>query len=80
MLEHLVKEFGQTKAREVYSKIESVLDQYQECQRCFLHHLKKSFRKCVLSKQTSVYYQIKNEYIEVVSFRTNRKDPDGFKV
>jgi len=41
---------------------------------------KKSFRKCVLSKQTSVYYQIKNEYIEVVSFRTNRKDPDGFKV
>ena len=37
----------------------------------------KGLRKCVFSKQTSIYYRINNDYIEIVSFSPNRKDPNN---
>jgi len=33
-------------------------------------------RKCVLSKQISLYYKIKNEEIEVLTLFDTRQDPD----
>ena len=36
---------------------------------------KKGVRRCVLSKQTTLYYRIKQHYIEVVTFWVNYKNP-----
>ncbi|MCP4457750.1 MAG: type II toxin-antitoxin system RelE/ParE family toxin [Cytophagales bacterium] len=80
LLELIVSRFGQEKAKEVYNKIEGVLDQISKMPNMYPSSQKnKGLRKCVFSKQTSIYYRIAKEHIEVVSFRTNRKDPDSFK-
>ncbi|MCG8699615.1 MAG: hypothetical protein MI922_16290 [Bacteroidales bacterium] len=36
---------------------------------------KKNLRRCVVSPQTTIYYRFSGEYIELVSFRGNRMDP-----
>lgn len=41
---------------------------------------KPELRKCVFSKQTSIYYRIKEDYIEIVSFRPNGIDPKKLKL
>lgn len=81
LLEYIVDEFGQKKAKEIYDKIEKVIDMISKMPEMYrLSNRKKGLRKCVFSKQTSIYYRINKDYIEIVSFRQNRKDPKGFKV
>jgi plasmid stabilization system protein ParE len=81
LLEYVDEKFGQEKAKEIYFKIEKALgmiteepEMYRESGR------RKGLRKCPFSKQTSIYYRIKEDHIEVVSFRPNRKGPGNFKV
>lgn len=81
LLEYIVRNFGQKKAKEIYDKIENTLDQISNMP--YMYRVSKrrnGLRKCVFSKQTSIYYRIKEDYIEVVSFRPNRKDPKDFKI
>ena len=80
LLEYVLKEFGEKKAKEIYLRIEKLLGEISEMPKMYRSSKKqKNLRKCMLSKQTSMYYRIRKEYIEVVSFRANRKDPKGFK-
>lgn len=81
LLEYVLNRFGENTAKKVYNKIERVIaeitnmpDMYRSSKR------RKGLRKCVLSKQTSIYYRVKDDYIEIVSFRANRKDPKKFKI
>jgi plasmid stabilization system protein ParE len=81
LLEYVIKEFGEKKAKEVYERIEKVLDEI--CKMPHMYRASKKqigLRKCVFSKQTSIYYRVWQDYIEVVSFRPNRKDPGKFKL
>ncbi len=81
LLEGIVNRFGQEKAKEIYNRIEKVLDHISRMPKMYsLSNKIKGLRKCVLSKQTSIYYRIEKEHIEVVSFRINRKNPEYFKV
>lgn len=81
LLEYILNRYGENTAKKVYNKIEKVLseiasmpDMYRSSRR------KEGLRKCVLSKQTSIYYRVKGDYLEIVSFRANRKDPRKFKI
>lgn len=79
-MEYVLKEFGEKKAKEVYQSIEKLLGEISVMPKMYRSSKKrKNLRKCVLSKQTSIYYRIQKDYIEVVSFRANRKDPKSFK-
>jgi plasmid stabilization system protein ParE len=81
LLEYIVQEFGKKKAKEVYNRIESLLDQISKTPEMYRVSSKRKYlRKCFLSKQTSIYYRVHQDYLEVVSFRGIRKDPGGFKV
>ncbi|SMD45848.1 Plasmid stabilization system protein ParE [Aquiflexum balticum DSM 16537] len=81
LLEYIVRNFGQKKAKEIYDKIENTLDQISNMPHMYrVSKRRNGLRKCVFSKQTSIYYRIKEDYIEVVSFRPNRKDPKDFKI
>ena len=81
LLEYIHHRFGVNKAKEVYNKIEKVLEEVSLTPEMYRVSKKKNnLRKCVLSKQTSIYYRINEEHIEVISFRANRKNPDKFKV
>jgi plasmid stabilization system protein ParE len=80
LLEYVVGKFGHEKGKEVYQKIERVLDEISKMPEIYrLSARRTGLRKCVLSKQTSIYYRVKEDHIEVVTFRPNRKDPQNFK-
>jgi len=81
LLEYVVQKFGQQKAKEIYVNIEKTLGRLSESPEMYREsNIRKGLRKCVFSKQTSIYYRIKEGNIEVVSFRSNRKDLKKFKV
>lgn len=39
-----------------------------------------NIRKCVLSEQTSIYYEIKPDVVVILAFFDNRKDPNKRKI
>jgi plasmid stabilization system protein ParE len=79
LLEYVLNKFGQKKAKEVHERIEQMLDKIATMPEMFpASKYLKGLRKCVFSKNTSIYYRVSNDHIEVVSFRANQKDPDKF--
>ena len=75
LLEYISSEYGRKKAEEIYDKIEKILIEISKMpEMCRVSQKQKDLRQCVLSKQTSIYYRIRDNCIEVVSFRPNRKD------
>ena len=42
--------------------------------------LRISIRRCVLTEQTSIYYEIKKDSIVILSFSDNRRDPQSIKI
>ncbi|MFO7824533.1 MAG: HD domain-containing phosphohydrolase, partial [Cyclobacterium sp.] len=69
------------KTKEIYVNIEKTLDRISESPKMYRESNKRNgLRKCVFSKQTSIYYRINEDHIEIVSFRPNRKDPNKFKI
>ena len=41
---------------------------------------KKTIRRCVVSKQTSLYYRAKKEEIEIITIQDNRQNPRKLKL
>ena len=41
---------------------------------------KKTVRRCVVSKQTALYYRAKKEEIEIVTIQDTRQDPKKLKL
>ncbi|MBI0400835.1 MULTISPECIES: type II toxin-antitoxin system RelE/ParE family toxin [Cyclobacterium] len=81
LLDYVLQNFGQKKAKEIYLLLEKRLDQLSESPEMYRESNKrKGLRKCVFSKQTSIYYRVKEDHIEIVSFRPNRKNPNKFMV
>ncbi len=42
--------------------------------------IKKNVRRCVVTKQTSLYYRILNQEIEIITIQDNRKNPQGLRL
>lgn len=42
--------------------------------------IKKNVRRCVVTKQTSLYYRISNQEIEIITIQDNRKNPQGLRL
>jgi plasmid stabilization system protein ParE len=81
ILEYIFQKFGSSKANEVFQKISQTLELIAENPQMYPESKRKvGVRKCVFSPQTSIYYRIKNEEIEVITFRPNRLDPTKFKI
>ncbi len=81
LLEYVLEKFGKNKAKDVYIRIEKVLKEISEMPEMYrASNRKKGLRKCTFSKQTSIYCRVNEAYIEVVTFRPNRKNPGTFKV
>jgi len=81
LIEYVLRNFGQKKAKEIYLRIETVLDEIAATPEMYpVSKKQRGLRKCVFSRQTSIYYRIQEDYVEVVGFRNNRQDPKNFKV
>ncbi|OOG73329.1 type II toxin-antitoxin system RelE/ParE family toxin [Algoriphagus sp. A40] len=62
LLEYIIRNFGITKGEEIFQEIENVLELIAENPEMFPASYKKpELRKCVFSKQTSIYYRFKED-------------------
>lgn len=79
LLEYVLDQFGEKKAKEVYDRIEKLLKQISIAPEMYrTSNKRKNLRKWFLSKQTSIYYRIHGGRLEVVSFRDNIRDYFSF--
>jgi plasmid stabilization system protein ParE len=77
ILEYISENFGIEKAIEVDLYFEEIIDQISVNPFMFPESdRKKDLRRCVISEQTTLYYRFTKEYIELVSFRGNRMNPN----
>lgn len=76
LLDYLVDEFGSTTADKVDKKIEETLSIISHNPTLYPESKeKKGTRRCVLSKQTTIYYRVKKKNIEIVTLWSNKKNP-----
>lgn len=67
LFEYLVNKFSPATAKKVYDKIEQVLKSISLYPESYPASKKqKGLRKRVFSKQTSIYYQVNNDHIEII--------------
>jgi plasmid stabilization system protein ParE len=66
LLKYVFQKFGQKKAKEIYLSIENTLDLISKSPEMYRRsNRREGLRKCPFSKQTSIYYRIKEDHIEV---------------
>lgn len=76
LIEYLVSDWGKFSKEKFLNKLESTIDRISK----FPDSNPKSnelggIYKCVVSKQTSLIYRIKNGEIEIITIFDNRQDP-----
>jgi len=78
ILEYVSTKFGIEIAMKVDQYFEEVIEQVSLNPYMFpLSDKKKDVRRCVISEQTTLYYRFTKEYIELISFRGNKMDPES---
>lgn len=79
-LEYLQEEWSVKVKREFIKKLDKSIDQIATHPKsCPESHEFKGLHKCVVTKQTSLFYRIKKEEIEVITLFDNRQDPSKLK-
>lgn len=76
LLHYLETEWS-TKVKHAFiAKLDASLFQIAKMpESCPMSHKKKGVYKCLVSKQTSLYYRINKKEIEVITFFDNRQKP-----
>lgn len=77
ILEYISGKFGITVAAKVDTYFEDVVTQISI--NPFLYPCsdkRKNIRRCVINYQTTLYYRFSGEYVELVSFRGNKMNPN----
>lgn len=78
IIQYVSDNFGIVKAIEVDSHFEGIIKQISSNPEMYPTSLKYSeIRRCVLSRQTSLYYRFTGEYVELISFRANMMESDS---
>jgi hypothetical protein len=81
LLDYLLEEWGDEIITRVISEIDQTLSRIQSSPEQFPVFLKrKRIRRCVASPQTSIYFKINRNAIELYSFFDNRQNPKKRKL
>lgn len=76
LLDHLETEWSSKVKHAFISKLDIAIETIADFpESCPVSRKRKGIYKCVVSKQTSFYYRIKKENIEVIVFYDNRMNP-----
>ena len=77
ILEYVSSKFGITIAAKVDTYFEEVVNQISINPVLYpCSDKKKNIRRCVINYQTTLYYRFSGEYVELVSFRGNKMNPN----
>ena len=76
LLDNLQLKWGEKTIQKFNDRLESILELIAERPEMYPSSgKKKQVRRCVLSKQTSLYYRIKKDKIELITLFDNRQNP-----
>lgn len=78
-IKYLQENFTEKEIKKLASKIESVKELISQNPEIFPKSESKKVHKAVLLKFNSMYYRVKNENIEIISFFSNRQNPSKQK-
>lgn len=79
LLAYLEKEYGLASALKFMDNTDNAIEQISNFPESGTPSLRESIRKKVISKQTTLFYQIFEGTIEILHFWDNRQDPDNQK-
>jgi plasmid stabilization system protein ParE len=81
ILEYITGKFGNVIAAKVDAYFEEVIHQISINPFLYAYSDKsKNLRRCLISYQTTLYYRFAGEYVELVSFRGNKMDPETLEL
>ncbi|MCB0801982.1 MAG: type II toxin-antitoxin system RelE/ParE family toxin [Flavobacteriales bacterium] len=75
--EYLINKWSEKVAKSFFKKLDSRLEIISRRPLVFpaTQH-SQHLRRCVLTKQTTIYYLVKSKYVEVISIFDTRQTPD----
>ncbi|WP_312824288.1 type II toxin-antitoxin system RelE/ParE family toxin [Epilithonimonas sp.] len=78
-IDYLEKNFSEKEVKKLAEKIESTIQLISKNPILFPKSENKNIHKAVLLKYNSMYYWIKDDNIEILSFFSNRQNPNKRK-
>lgn len=80
IIDYLTIKWTDREIRNLFEKLDKRLDIISKNPLSFpASDLRINIRRCVLTEQTSIYYEIKKDSIVILSLSDNRKDPKSIK-
>ena len=80
ILEYLDVNWTKKELQKFTNKTNAIIVQIAENPQAFPSSKRKDIRKCGLIKQVSIYYRIKKNEIELLTFWDNRRKPKKLKL
>lgn len=80
LLEYLEIKWSLKVKHDFISKLDNALLRTVNFPRSCPVSQKRAIYKCIVSKQTSLYYRLKDDRIEVITFFDNRQNPSELKL
>jgi plasmid stabilization system protein ParE len=75
LLDYLLTEWGFSSKTKFLHKFKKVIEQISNHPYSFIESFEmKGIYKCIITKQTSFYYRILNDEVEIITFLDNRQD------
>jgi plasmid stabilization system protein ParE len=76
LIGYLLEEWGEDITKKFINRLQFVISNISERPELYpATGNRKNVRRCVISKQTSLYYRIRNEKIELITLFDSRKNP-----
>lgn len=80
VLEYLQREWGDRPVHALVKRIDDILHLIEDHPQIFSASKRKTIRRCVVSKQLSLYYRENDEFIELIAFIDNRSNPKSLNI
>ncbi|XOV92057.1 MAG: type II toxin-antitoxin system RelE/ParE family toxin [Bacteroidota bacterium] len=81
LIDYLLKEWGEKSATKFSDRLQNVLSDISKKPQIYPStERRKDVRRCVVSKQISLYYRIKKDRIEIITLFDNRQSPSKRKL
>ncbi len=80
IIDYLEWKWTERELRNFAKKLEKQIDIIKRQPLSFPKSKRKNIRRAVMTKQTTVYYEINNDAIRIVSLFDNRKNPKKLKI
>lgn len=81
IVEYLQEEWSEASAKKFVRKTDKLLGQVAENpEMCPSIEGKEEVRKGVITSQTSVFYRVMDDFIRLITFWDNRKNPNKLKI